>query len=94
MDKFKGKVNYVWRMLCFDFCSNRPYACMPVTADFDLCHFFYTLEKQGAMGTEERRQMEKDTRKSLDDLIKRFESTLPVTFQAGTMRWAKALGYC
>jgi hypothetical protein len=65
---------------------------MPVTADFDLCHFYWVQEKNGLIGKEERRTMEKETIKSLNDLIKRFEGTLPVTFQTGTMRWARAFG--
>src|ERR1700741_4112293 len=29
-------VNYVWRLLCFDFCDWAPHVSMPVTADFDI----------------------------------------------------------
>jgi len=74
--KFEGSANYVWRMLCFDFCDFRPHSCMPVCADFDLPGDY-----------DERRAKVK----ILDKLIKRVESVIPVTAQKGIMRWGKTL---
>lgn len=75
---FEGRVNYVWRMLCFSYCDWSPHVCMPVTADFDIPTKNY----------DERRVITK----ALDDLIKRATSNLPVTLERGTMRWGRAFG--
>jgi len=74
---FKGCVNYCWRMLCFDFLTERPYSCMPVMADFDI-----------PLDYKERREKVKE----LDELIKEHEATIPLSEQKGAIRWAKALG--
>lgn len=89
---FKGSVNYVWRMICFDYCNFAPHYCMPVTADFDFGRVYYRLEDQGVYTKEERRAKEKEKRESLDELIKRAEDNLPLKMQKGALRWGKALG--
>ena len=73
----KGCVNYCWRMLCFDFLTDAPHSCMPVTADWDI-----------PLGYQERKLKVKE----LDELIKKHEATLPLSEQKGAIRWAKALG--
>lgn len=70
--EFEGSANYVWRMLCFDFCDFSPHSCMPVCADFDI-----------PGGYQERRKRAK----VLDGIIKRVESVVPMTVQVGAMRW-------
>lgn len=69
---FGGEANYVWRMLCFDFCAFSPHSCMPVTADFDI------------PGSYDKRR---EVAKVLDALIKRAESVAPIVIQAGAMRF-------
>jgi hypothetical protein len=105
---FKASVNYVWRMLCFDYVGWGKHSCMPVTADWDIGAVYVRIfERDGRTARfgspeydspadraarEERRGKERDLREALDALIKRVESTLPVTAQAGAMRWGRALG--
>lgn len=88
---FKGTVNYVWRMLCFDFLPFAPHCCMPVTADWDLAigrpRYEYGSDNYNAQKSADKHYIE-----YLDGLVKRAESNLPVTSQAGTMRWGRALG--
>ena len=86
---WRGKVNYVWRMLCFDFVPYHPHCCMPVTADMDIHHAY---NRTTPLSRDERWEAVKTTVKELDDLTKRIESALPVTAQRGAMRWASALG--
>ncbi len=106
---FKARVNYVWRMLCFDYAGFGKHVCMPVTADWDIGAVYSRIfERDGRTARygspdydspadraarEERRGKERAEREALDVLIKRVESTLPVTLQAGVMRWGRALGY-
>ena len=92
---FAACANYVWRMLCFSFVASAPHSCFPVTADFDIGSFFY--KKHGVTWNDdcnrEAYRAEKDgCIKEMDSLIKQFETTVPVTLQAGTMRWGRALG--
>mgnify|MGYP006310798495 CR=1 FL=1 len=89
---FKGSVNYVWRMICFDFCDFRPHVCMPVCADFDIGVIYMNYERKGIYTKEERREKEKEYRNMLDELIKKAESNLPITMQKGALRWGQALG--
>jgi len=90
---FKASVNYVWRMLCFDYCGFTPHSCLPITADWDIGAVFYNREKQGDFYSyKERRDAEKSVVATLDALVKRAESVLPITAQVGVMRWGKALG--
>jgi hypothetical protein len=79
--------NYVWRMLCFDFVSYTPHSCIPITADFDVSSWLY--RKYGREGSHE---LSRQVTKILDLLVKRIESVMPVTAQAGAMRWARAYG--
>jgi hypothetical protein len=85
--EFKGAANYVWRMLCFDFCSWAPHVCMPVCADFGI----WSSLDDGGNWREVTERVRLRT-KELDALIKRVESKLPVTAQKGVMRWARAFG--
>lgn len=92
---FKASANYVWRMLCFDYAGFGKHVCMPVTADLDVSAVYY--EKYGRPrfddpAKESERADRKARIKYLDLLIKRAESTLPVTLQAGVIRWGRALG--
>lgn len=87
---FRASANYVWRMLCFDYCGFHPHSCMPVTADWDLGAVYYG--RAGYEDREVRRDAEKSVRVALDALVKRAESALPVTLQAGVMQWGRALG--
>jgi len=90
---FRASANYVWRMLCFDYCGFHPHNCMPVTADWDIGAVYYTREGRGEFtDREERRDAEKSVRVALDALVKRAESVLPITAQAGVMQWGRALG--
>jgi len=91
--EYRASANYVWRMLCFDYAGFHPHNCMPVTADWDLGAVYYTREGQGDYASrDERRDAEKSARVALDALVKRVESTLPVTLQRGVMQWGRALG--
>jgi len=82
--EFKGAANYVWRWLCFDYVAFTPHCCMPVTDDFDL---YYSVR-----GRADRANWVKGRVAELKELIKRAESNLPITAQAGAMRWARAYG--
>lgn len=88
---FKGNVNYVWRMLCFDFLPAHPHCCMPVSADWDMIAAFPRYA-YGTLDYTTTKQAQDSLRKQMDLLIKRAESNLPVTQQAGAMRWARAFG--
>ena len=88
---FKGKVNYVWRMLCFDFLPCHPHCCMPITADWDM-HASFPRVPYGQPGWGEQQAEKKAMREGLDALIKRAESNLPLTAQSGVIRWGRALG--
>ena len=88
---FKGKVNYVWRMLCFDFLPSHPHCCMPITADWDL-RASYPRVRYGQPGYEAQQAEMKAELDTLADLIKRAESNLPLTAQSGVIRWGRALG--
>jgi hypothetical protein len=92
MGLFEGKANYCWRMLCFSFCTARPHCCIPVCAAFDIEHFFYKMMKNGVITRDQQRAQEREVIKSMDDLLKRFEGTIPATCQGGTMQWGKSLG--
>jgi len=87
---FRACANYVWRMFCFDFVDYRPHSCMPCTADFDIDTVYYLRAKRGDYN--ERCAAKRVLRDSLDALIKRVESVLPITEQKGAMRWARAYG--
>lgn len=83
--KHDGESAYVWRMVAFALSNNPQHHCMPVTADFDL-----PKEKYWGPGNYDARQ----TRcRELDVIVESVVRTVPVTRQAGTMRWARALGY-
>lgn len=92
----QGCANYVWRMLCFDFCSFHPHCCMPVSADFDLSwgleHRDGERVRYGQPGYDEQRHRERELTEQMKALIDRVESVLPVTAQKGVMRWGQALG--
>lgn len=88
---FKGTANYVWRMLCFDFLSFAPHCCMPVTADWDL-HVGRPRLEYGSDAYKTQQSNDKAYIDYLNGLVKRAESNLPVTAQAGAMRWGRALG--
>jgi hypothetical protein len=83
----KASANYVWRMLCFDYVGWGKHACMPVTADWDIA--FVLRDQHGRDGYFDLVRQETV---ALNATVKRFESTIPVTAQAGTMRWGRALG--
>ena len=90
---FKASANYVWRMLCFDYCGFHPHNCIPITADWDIGAAFYVREENGEFASrEDRRDAEKSVRVALDALVKRVESVLPLTAQKGVMQWGQALG--
>jgi len=91
----EGCANYIWRMLAFDFSGYGKNSCLPVTADFDLGCVLYNRDKVAGCvesNREARRAEEKGIIDSLDVLIKKVESVLPVVAQAGAMRWGRALG--
>ena len=101
---FKARANYVWRMLCFDYAGFGQYVCMPVTADWDIgAVYARIIARNGSPDCDSRTDCaarkerwgkeQRAEREALDALIKRVESTLPVSLQAGVMRWGKALGY-
>jgi len=87
---FQASANYVWRMLCFDYCGFHPHNCMPVTADWDIGAVYYG--RPGYEESADRRAVEKSVTVALDALVKRAESVLPITAQAGVMQWGRALG--
>jgi hypothetical protein len=90
---FEGSANYVWRMLCFDFCGFHPHNCSPVTANAEVCAVFYVRKERGEYANfAEWRAASKIVLDTLDALIKRIESVLPVTAQKGVMQWGSALG--
>ena len=94
---FAACANYVWRMLCFDFCDFRPHYCMPVTADFDIGKVYYTRDarlNRNHLNVFRRRRYEnvQDEKDALDVLIKKVESVLPINAQKGAVRWMGALG--
>lgn len=78
---FEACANYMWRMLCFDFCDWHPHVCMPVTADWDILSV--------NRGREDQHEFSKVVTSGLDALIKRIEAHIPVTAQRGIMRWAR-----
>lgn len=80
---FEASANYIWRMLCFDYCGFRPHNCMPITADWDIGAVFH---KRTYINN-----TEKSVRVALDALIKHAESALPITAQKGVMQWGRAL---
>jgi hypothetical protein len=82
---FKACANYVWRMLCFDFCGFSPHNCLPVCADWDIGAVFYRREDSD-------REMEKRGKAKLDATIERAESVLPASAQRGLMQWGRAWG--
>ncbi len=87
--------NYVWRMLAFDFSAYGKNSCMPVMADWDIGTVLYNRDKvTGCMESnrETRRSETKDILDKMDALVKKVESVLPITAQAGAMRWGRALG--
>lgn len=87
---FQAYANYVWRMLCFDFCGFHPHNCMPVTAEWDIGAVYYG--RPGYEDSADRRAAEKSAMVALDALVKRAESVLPLTAQKGVMQWGRALG--
>ncbi len=92
----KGCANYVWRMLAFDFSGYGKNACMPVTADWDISAALYRRDEDAGCKESNRdaRWNEcKGIRDRMDSLIKLVESVVPLTAQAGVMRWGRALGY-
>jgi len=90
---YKASANYVWRMLCFDYCGFRPHNCMPITADWDIGAVFYVKQNRDEYADyKERLAAETSVRDVLDALIKKVEAVLPVTAQAGVMQWGQALG--
>ena len=78
--------NYVWRMLAFDFCEFKPYCCIPYSIEFDLI--------KGIEGNGEEWTMKKLSRikGKLDEIIKRFESSISITEQKGIMAWLNTGG--
>ena len=90
---FKACANYVWRMLCFDYVDCRPHSCTPCTADFDIGAVYLLREKRGDYADRnDRRRNERIMLMTLDALIKRAESVLPVTAQKGAMAWGRVYG--
>lgn len=90
---FRASANYVWRMLCFDYCGFHPHNCMPVTADWDFSAVYYTREQRGEYSDHaDRKADQKSAQDALDALIKRVESVLPVTAQKGVMQWGAGFG--
>ena len=90
---FRASANYVWRMLCFDFCGFHPYNCLPITADWDIGAVFYIREENGEYSDHtDRRADEKAAQVALVALVKQVESVLPVTAQKGVVQWGQALG--
>ncbi len=87
----KANTNYVWRMLCFAFLAERPHCCMPITADWDITAAFPRYA-YGTLDYITTKQAIKSLIGQMDNLIKRAESNMPITSQAGAMRWARALG--
>jgi len=87
---FAGRANYVWRMLCFDFVARTPYSCMPVMADDGICAYYYGHPDYA--DRDKRWAKVREVRESLDALVKLAERAVPVTAQAGVMRWGRALG--
>jgi hypothetical protein len=94
----EGCANYVWRMLCFDLVGHGKHVCMPVTADFEVRDALEVRDGRVDWSERdkytERREAVRDTMKELDELIKRFESVLPISAQKGILRWGRALGMC
>ncbi len=89
---FKASANYVWRMLCFDFCGFHPHNCMPITADWGIGVIFYIREENGEYPDHaDCKAAEKSVREALDALIKRAGSVLPVTMQKGIMQWGQVV---
>ena len=88
---FEASANYVWRMLCFDFCGFHPHNCMPVCADWDIGRVCSNRERRGGYAdSKDRRADEKAALDVLDALVKQAESVLPITAQAGVMQWRRA----
>lgn len=91
---FKASANYVWRMLCFDYAGFSPHSCLPVTADFDMsavCRVSYGVT---GFDHENRRHAQNACKgwvDTLDGVIKRAESNLPITLQRGVMQWGRVL---
>lgn len=84
---YKACVNYVWRMLCFDFVDEKPHNCMPYCATWDIDQFFYQKEGMGEITKGEEREQRKKTIEFLDSLIKKAESEISIFKQRGTCRW-------
>lgn len=95
-----GCANYVWRMLCFDLVGSGKHVCMPVCADFAISWaldaMYGCTPRYGTDGYEaaskERRELKRELTNKMNELIKRFESVLPVEAQKGIIRWGRALG--
>jgi hypothetical protein len=94
----EGCANYVWRMLCFDLVGHGKHVCMPVTADWEVSTAFDVRDGCVDWKDDERRTARREdvrnTMKELDELVKRFESVLPIEAQKGIIRWGSALGMC
>ncbi len=84
---FKANANYVWRMLCFDFCDHAPHNCMPCTADWDVLAWCHRTEAR-----EDCSSKCKTITVRLDELVTLIEGKLPITAQKGGLRWGRALG--
>lgn len=80
---FEACANYVWRMLCFDYCDFHPHNCMPVTAEWDIEHWH--LRRWYRRGREAIHRITND----LDTVIKLAESNVSATLQRGVLRWGR-----
>lgn len=75
-DEYKACANYIWHMLCFDYCAFHPHHCIPVTAVFDIKTIYY--HRYDMSEYNERRRVRRIITNGLDALIKRTEANLPV----------------
>ena len=77
--------NYIWRLLCFDYCEEKPHCCIPVNAFWDL-----EITCQKEFDKENWREKHKQLKEKLDVLITTAEKKFPMIKNA--KRWGKLLG--
>lgn len=82
---FAACANYVWRHLCFHCVASRPHCCMPVMANHDL----YAVTRN----LPDKQSVRRDNLDHLDGLVRRLVHALPLSYQAGTLRWGRSLGF-
>jgi hypothetical protein len=76
-----ASANYIWRILCFDFCDFAPHNCMPVTANWDIRRAFAELplpKREAWIAT-------------LNEAVGQIEATIPADQHYGAIRWGRAL---